>query len=81
MQTSIEITIEYPLSQGMDLYGVWSIEELGMTLESLGRFVIVSQSSAQSEQYGVRYQDRIISVNGISCTNKSPGSIVSLIQR
>ena len=52
-----------------------------MTLESLGRFVIVSQSSAQSEQYGVRYQDRIISVNGISCTNKSPGSVVSLIQR
>lgn len=57
------------------------IEELGLTLEPLGRFVIVSQSSAQSEQYGVRYQDRIITVNDITCTNKSPEGIVNLIRR
>ena len=61
--------------------GYDSIDELGLTLEPLGRFVIVSQSSAQSEQYGVRYQDRIIAVNGISCTNKTPSDIVSLIRR
>ena len=56
------------------------LEELGLSLESLGRFTIVSQSSAQSELYGVKYEDRILSINGVSCDDLDPGDVAQMIR-
>lgn len=57
------------------------LEELGLTLDTLGKFVIVSQCSSQSESYGIRYQDRFLSINGISCINMSPSQVVTEIRK
>lgn len=56
------------------------VEELGLVLETMGAFVVVSQSSAQSEQYGVIPKDRFIQINEVSCEHKGPDEIVRLIQ-
>ena len=50
-------------------------------LDTMGTFVIVSQCSAQSEDYGIRYQDRIIKVNNRPCTGLDPSDVVSEIRR
>ena len=50
-------------------------------LDSLGRFVIVSQCSSQSESYGIRYQDRILKVNNRPCSGMEPGDVVSEIRK
>ena len=57
------------------------IEELGLTLDTLGKFVIVTQCSSQSEEYGLRYQDRIIKVQGINCVDRIPSDVVNYIRR
>lgn len=57
------------------------LEELGLTLEASGRFVIVSQASAQSEQYGIIPKDRFIKINNESCDNLNPNQVAMLIQK
>ena len=57
------------------------IEELGLTLDTLGKFVIVSQCSSQSEVYGLRYQDRIIKIRNVGGIGRSPSEVVDLIRR
>ena len=49
-------------------------------LDTMGKFVIVSQCSAQSEDYGIRYQDRIIKVNNRLCTGLEPNDVVTEIR-
>ncbi|KAK8803170.1 hypothetical protein WA588_002323 [Blastocystis sp. NMH] len=70
MQNTITFEVSYPPGN----------EELGLSLESLGRFTIVSQSSAQSELYGVKYEDRILSINGVSCDDLDPGDVAQMIR-
>ena len=52
-----------------------------MALSYSGRYVIISQCSAQSEDYGIRYQDRILKVNSRSCTELDPCDIVAEIRK
>lgn len=51
-----------------------------MALYNRGKFVIISQCSAQSEDYGIRYQDRIIKVNNRLCTGLEPNDVVTEIR-
>ncbi|KAK8825506.1 hypothetical protein WA577_000679, partial [Blastocystis sp. JDR] len=71
MQSTVEFQICYPNTN----------EELGLTLDTLGKFVIVTQCSSQSEEYGLRYQDRIIKVQGINCVDRIPSDVVNYIRR
>ena len=57
------------------------LEELGLTLGAEGRLIIVTQASAQSEQYGIIPKDRISIVNNVSCEKMSAEETASLIQK
>ena len=50
-------------------------------MEANGRLVIVSQASAQSEQYGIIPKDRFIRINDESCANLGPNEVAALIQK
>ena len=52
-----------------------------MTLNYSGRYVVVADYSAQSEDYGIRYQDIILKVNNRSCTELDPGDVVAEIRK
>lgn len=57
------------------------IEELGLTLDTLGKFIIVTQCSSQSEEYGLRYQDRLIRIRDTNCVGRDPNEVVNLIRQ
>ena len=57
------------------------VEEIGLTLETMGAFVVVGQASAQSEQYGVIPKDRFIQVNGLSCERKNRDEVTAILRR
>ena len=51
-----------------------------MTLNYSGRYVVVADYSAQSEDYGIRYQDIIIKGNSRLCTALEPNDVVTEIR-
>ena len=81
MQTTVNFVIEYPNDCGIVLHIDLESGELGLSLNTMGKFVIVEQASGQSESYGIRYEDRIISVNNQSCISETPTTVVSRIQK
>lgn len=81
MQTTVNFVIEYPNNCGIILHIDLESGELGLSLNTMGKFVIVEQASGQSESYGIRYEDRIISVNNQNCISETPTSVVGRIQK
>lgn len=81
MITSIHFSVEYPNNSGERLFRCWCLGELGIIINTEGRYIVVENASLQTAFYGVRRGDRILKVNGRLCVGLDPNEVVTLIQR